>query len=289
MITLSNKILTVKIAEKGAEIQSISNQETGLEYMWDGDPKFWGKHSPVLFPIVGGLKNNQYTYQGHTYEMGRHGFARDTVFAVIEQSEESVIFGIVDNKDTFQKYPFHFQFSVMYELIDNELSITYHVKNTGKEQLYFSVGAHPAFKIPLVSGTTYTDYYLEFGQKENAPIYPLDENGQIKSTSIPFLENAGALPLKKELFYKDALVFKELHSETISIKSSVTNHGLTVSFAGFPYLGIWSAKDADFVCIEPWNGIADSENTTGELENKEGIIALKPAQNFVATWSIQTF
>ncbi|MFB6457392.1 aldose 1-epimerase family protein [Chitinophaga sp. Hz27] len=285
MVRLSNEKLTVTIAEKGAELQSIIRNDNSFEYMWSGNPDFWGKKSPVLFPIVGGLKHNSYQYNGQTYTLGRHGFAREMNFVVTEQGPDSVLFSLIDNEATHKVYPFKFIFSVRYVLTADELKVTYHVKNTGDELMYFSVGAHPAFKVPLAEGSAFTDYYLEFEKVENAGRWPLTAEGQIAAFSVPFLNNTNKLPLQKSLFYEDALVFKNLASHTISIKSDLTGYGIRVHFEGFPYMGIWSAKDADFVCIEPWCGIADSETATGDLTEKEGINVLHPGQLFDRTWS----
>lgn len=287
MIYLENGFIKAGFVEKGAELQSLVNKETGVEYMWSGDPAFWGKHSPVLFPIVGGLKNNEYTFEGQKYNLGRHGFARDTVFAIIEQTETSISFGISDSEESLKKYPFAFQFIVQYTIRESELIIKYIVKNTGNQTMYFSVGAHPAFKVPMSEGLNFEDYSLQFEKIENTSIYPLDDNGQTKVDAIPFLNNTDSLPLQKSLFYKDALVFKELKSDKISIVTAKDTHGVTVSFEQFPYMGIWSAKDANFVCIEPWDGIADSEATSGELAKKEGIRTLEQAQVYESSWSIE--
>lgn len=289
MIYLENAFIKAGFVEKGAELQSLVNKETGVEYMWSGDPTYWGKHSPVLFPIVGGLKNNQYTYGGNTYSLGRHGFARDTVFTVLEKTATSISFGISDTEDSLKKYPFHFQFIVQYTINNSELIIKYIVKNTGKEKMYFSVGAHPAFSVPLDKKLQFEDYSLKFEKKETASIYPLDDNGQTKLDAVAFLKDSDELPLQKSLFYKDALVFKELASDTITIHTSKDAHGITVEFKEFPYMGIWSAKDADFVCIEPWDGIADNEAVSGELEDKEGIKKLDVAQVYESSWSISIF
>ncbi|MBC7722393.1 MAG: aldose 1-epimerase family protein, partial [Pedobacter sp.] len=257
MITLTNEVLQVTIATKGAELQSIYNKQTGLEYMWNADPHFWAKQSPVLFPIVGGLKNGSYKFDGKTYELGRHGFTREMVFEVENQNETSVTFFIESSAETLAIYPFHFKFSLVYAIENNQLTITYIVENTGEQKLYFSVGAHPAFKVPLVEGDSYNDYYLAFNKTETTGIYPLSTDGLIELETVPMLNNTNQLPLTKELFYKDALVFKELQSTTISILNHNNKNGLTVTYEGFPYMGIWAAKNANFVCIEPWCGIAD--------------------------------
>lgn len=286
--TITNNTLTVSIAEKGAELQSIVNHNTGLEYMWGAGPE-WAKKSPVLFPIVGGLQHNQYTYNGNTYTLGRHGFARDSVFTVTAQQEDAITFTLTDSEETLRNYPFTFHFSVGYKLVDNAVQVTYTVQNTGDKPLLFSVGGHPAFKVPVAPGTAFTDYYLEFSHTENAGRWPLSPGGQIEKHTTPLLENTQVLPLTKDLFYADALVFKHLQSDAISIKSAVTPHGLTVRYTDFPYMGIWNAKDADFVCIEPWCGIADSVDASGKLQEKEAINSLEPGAAFERMWQVAVF
>ncbi|MCW3466918.1 aldose 1-epimerase family protein [Chitinophaga nivalis] len=289
MIQISNEKLTVSMAAQGAELQHIVHRENGLEYLWSGDPAFWGKKSPVLFPIVGGLKNNTYRYNGETYTLGRHGFAREQLFTVTEQGPDHAVFSLTDSPATLQVYPFRFAFHITYRLEENRLSVTYRVENKDTKPLLFSVGAHPAFKVPLVAGTTFEDYYLHFNQTETAGRYPLSPGGQIELTPVSLLEHTQELPLQKALFYEDALVFKGLQSDAISIKSRRTPHGLTLYFGGFPYMGIWSAKDADFVCIEPWCGIADNVEATGELAEKEGINELAAGSHFERTWIAEFF
>lgn len=287
--TIQNNYLTVSVAAKGAELQSIIHKDFGIEYIWSGDPKFWGKKSPVLFPIVGGLIQNHYTYNGVQYELGRHGFARDMDFDVTEQTETVLTFTLVSNAATEKVYPFLFRFSVKYTLEDDKLHVAYVVKNTGEDLMYFSVGAHPAFRVPLVEDTHFEDYYLEFDHTENKGRWPLSPEGQVENFALPCLEGTNILPLRKELFYEDALVFKKLASTSIAIKSNKTSHGLKVSFPHFPYMGIWNAKDADFVCIEPWCGLADHVNAGGLISEKEGINKLQPEHIFTRTWTAELF
>ncbi|MEX6688719.1 aldose 1-epimerase family protein [Danxiaibacter flavus] len=287
--TIENDILQVVISAKGAEIQSIINKDFGIEYMWSGDSKFWGKKSPVLFPVVGGLKENKYSFNGKTFELGRHGFARDMTFVVTAQDETSVTFGIQSGEETHIRYPFDFRFFITYTLQGSMLRVAYSVHNTGNEKIYFSVGGHPAFAVPLVINTTFEDYYLQFSSVENAGKWPLSGDGLIEEKPVPFLENTDELALQKELFYEDALVFKNLQSNRISLLSNKTSHGLVLQFDGFPYMGIWSAKNADFVCIEPWCGIADSVNASGKLEEKEGINSLAAGETFAREWTAEFF
>jgi len=287
--SIENNLLNVAIETKGAELQSIIHKDFGLEYMWSGDQKFWGKKSPVLFPIVGTLKNNSYQYKGNTYWLSRHGFARDMEFEVTDKSENFITFTLNNNETTFANYPFHFSFSIRYSIESNRLNVSYIIKNTGTEEMLFSVGGHPAFKVPLVEGTTFEDYYLEFNHFEHASRWLLSRDGLIEDSTAPVIEHTDKLPLTKSLFYKDALVFKHLTSKSVYILSGKTSHGLKVNFHNFPYLGIWSAKDADFICIEPWSGIADSVNTTGDLQEKEGINILPKGEIFTRTWHVELF
>lgn len=289
MKEITNEYLQVKVSTKGAELQSIIRKDNQLEYLWSGDPAFWGKKSPVLFPIVGNLKNNTYYYKGEPYQLGRHGFARDMEFNVIEHTEHHITLNLSDSDTTRKNYPFSFSLNIRYTLQDASLVVSYEVQNTGDETMYFSIGAHPAFKVPLEEGTSYEDYSLHFSDAETADVWPLSASGQISRTPAPYLNNIRELPLKKEMFYNDALVFKDLASTAISIRSEKTPHGLTVRYAGFPYMGIWSAKDADFVCIEPWCGIADHDDASGKLEEKEGILPLSPEGIFRQQWSVILF
>ena len=286
---LSNDFISVSISDKGAELQSIVHHLTGLEYMWSGDPGFWGKKSPVLFPVVGGLKNNSYQFEGNTYQLGRHGFARDCVFKMEQQTDDSILFSLAADSLTHSAYPFQFRFSVGYRIEKNTIHVSYQVDNTDTQPIYFSVGAHPAFAVPLVEGTSFEDYYLQFNQKENTGIWPLSADGLIKEKPEPYFQDTDQIALTKSLFYGDALVFKSLKSSAISILSKKHAHGLQLTFEHFPYMGIWSAKDADFVCIEPWCGIADHVNSSGKLNEKEGIHALTAGDHFKRIWSVTVF
>ena len=284
--TIQNDYLSVEVQAKGAELMSLYNKKEQLEYMWSGDPAFWGKHSPVLFPIIGELKNNTYYYNNKAYRLSRHGFARDMEFTVVEQTTSSVGFSLLSNADTLQKFPFEFGFDIEYLLQQDWLTVTYKVKNTGNGDMYFSVGGHPAFKVPLVEGTDYNDYYLEFNEPEIAGRWPISAEGLIKTDAEPFLLHTNKLPLRKELFYRDALVFKNLRSDTVRLRSSKHDEGIEFNFSGFPYLGIWAAKDANFVCIEPWCGIADPVNSSQQLTEKEGINRLAPQGIFERSWGV---
>lgn len=286
MYTIENDILRIEINPAGAELNSLFNKATGLEYIWSGDAKFWPKKSPVLFPIIGLLKDNRYFFENKGYELGRHGFAREKIFTVTEQGKLSITFELKHDEGTLSVFPFQFSFSLIYTIEESRLSVTYLVKNTGTQIMYFSVGGHPAFKLPIVDELAYADYYLLFNKTENAGRWPISVDGIIETTPLPLLQNTNQLKLSKALFYNDAIVLKNLQSDEVQVKSERHPAGLGFSFKGFPFLGIWAAKDADFICIEPWCGIADSIATTQVLSDKEGIINLPGGEIFERTWSV---
>lgn len=285
---IENDQLIVKIKSKGAELFSIVSKQTKLEYMWGAEPA-WAKSSPVLFPIVGTLKGNTYTYQNKSYSLPRHGFARDEAFTVEHSQKESITFLLTSTIASLEKYPFHFELRISYHLKQDELHTTYQVNNSGSEEMYFSIGAHPAFKAPLIPALGYEDYYLQFSKKENTPRWPITSDGLIDATPTPLLADTDRLDLKHELFYADALVLKQPASETISLKSDKDKHGLEFHFKGFPFLGLWAAKDANFICIEPWCGIADAVTHNQELTGKEGIEKLAPAASWSRSWGVRCF
>jgi galactose mutarotase-like enzyme len=294
MFFLENQQLKIGIQSKGAELQGLYHKIHQLEYMWGGDPAFWGKHSPLLFPIVGTLKDNTYYYEDQLYSLNRHGFARDRDFEVESRMPDAITFLLRSDAATRASYPFDFELRIIYRLTAEGMSTTYQVKNPGTapnpvaaaNPLYFSVGGHPAFRIPLVPGTSYSDYYLEFELPETAPRWPISKDGLIEREPQPLLQDTRTLPLTKELFAKDALVFKHPASSAVTLRSARTERGLRMDFPGFPFLGIWAAPGADFVCIEPWCGIADSVDSDQQWVNKEGIIRLDAGEVFERTWTL---
>jgi galactose mutarotase-like enzyme len=288
-VVIENDDLIAIIKSKGAELFSVVNKKTKLEYMWSGNPQFWGKTSPVLFPIVGTLKDNAYFFDQKKYNLDRHGFARDMEFDVTKSKKDSVVFTLKGTPLLKEKYPFDFQLDIKYTVKENLLHVTYEVQNTGTDPMYFSIGGHPAFKAPLVQGTTYEDHYLQFNKIENTPRWPISSDGLIESNPIPLLVNTDKIELTKTLFQHDALVLKNLQSDMVALKSTAHDHGLDFYFEGFQFLGIWAAKNADFVCLEPWCGIADSVTHNQELISKEGIEKLTTQEPWSRTWKARFY
>lgn len=287
VVNLENNLLQVQINPKGAELQRLYHKEHKLEYLWSADAAYWPKYSPVLFPIVGALKDNTYLYKGSSYKLSRHGFARDMTFEVESTGTDHATFTLKSSAETKANYPFDFVLKLHYSLDGSALEVKYEVINEGGETLYFSVGAHPAFAVPLQEGTSYEDYYLEFEKKETAPRWTI-KNSLIAEPQT-YLENESKILLKKELFYEDAIVLKKLESTRLSLKSDKVPHGFHFYFEGFPFMGIWAATDAPFICIEPWCGIADSVNHNQQFEQKEGVMTLQPKTNWTKAWRVELF
>ena len=277
--TLINDFLSITVNFKGAELQSIKRDKN--EYIWNGDVEFWGKHSPVLFPIVGTLKNNSYFLENEAYQLSRHGFARDLEFELLESEYNSLLFSLKANDVTLTNFPFEFELKVKYTLLGKKLIVQYEVINNSDKKMPFSIGAHPAFSLP--SG--FENYSLEFSDIEN-PEYYLLKNGLISDQTETLNINDQILSLTFKTFDNDALVFKTLKSKTITILENSKPY-IKVDFKNFPNLGIWTVQNANFICIEPWFGYSDTINSNGEILEKEGIIILEKNESFKTEFSIE--
>lgn len=288
MISIANEHIVVSFVTKGAELQSIKGVHSDTEFLWNGDPSFWAKFSPVLFPIIGALKNDTYFFEGKSYTLPRHGFAREMEFDFEKINEHQILFTLHHNEQTLKVFPFEFKLAIRYKIHGSSICCTYEVFNPGKNELLFSVGGHPAFAAPLNKQGEYKDYYLQFNKDEELTYHHIVDNLISDQTSTIKLDH-GKLNLKHELFYEDALVFKNLKSDSISLVNTKNYNGLDFNFKDFPYFGIWAAKDADFVCLEPWCGIADGINHDQELNTKEGINTLAPNQTWERTWQVTCF
>lgn len=280
-ITIKNDLLSTTINLHGAELTSL--KKDNHEYIWEGNPEFWGKHSPILFPIVGTLKNNSYTYKNNTYQMSRHGFARDHEFIVKHQTDDSVIFSLSSNEDTLKAYPFEFELELKYILVNTSLVLDYSVINKGIDSMPFSIGAHPAFALP----GNFSDYSLKFEKDETLVCTQL-ENDLLSDKTINLPTDNGKLVLSYSLFENDALILKSTTSHHLDITKN-NNPLLRVTYNDFPHLGIWTKENAPFLCIEPWQGYSDPFNSNGNILEKEGTIVLKPGEKFNTGFSIQIF
>jgi len=289
-IVLINQEIQVIIEEKGAELTSMKMNSSNMEYIWIGDPTYWSRHAPILFPIVGKVVNGTYHVDGKKYHMGQHGFARDREFEVLEQTNEHVVLRLVYDAASLAVYPYRFELRVSYVLVENAVNIAYTVINSDTQNMYFSIGAHPGFNCPLKEDEQIEDYYFEFEKEETASAIGLTEDGLLVRKANPCLQNQTLLPINQNLFRQDALVFNHLASQKISLKSNKGDHGITVAFKGFPFLGLWSKPTgAPFVCIEPWFGHADYADFSGEFCEKEDSITLDVGMTFHCEYSIRIY
>ena len=289
MFSIQNDKLKIAVQDVGAELCKITSVKHNTDFMWHADPNVWGSFAPNLFPIIGALKNDSYTFEGKTYTLPKHGFVRhNKAITLHKQTKNSLIFKLTSNTDTLKHYPFKFEFYISYTLNNNVLEVKHTIKNTDDKTMYFSVGGHPAFKCPVFENENYEDYALEFEKEENSKRHLINmENGLISSKTEEVFNNPKKIPLTHNLFNADALVFKDTKSRKITLKSAKKGAIISVHFKGFPYLGIWAKPNGNFVCIEPWLGIADSETTNQKLEDKEGILSLASHKTFEAAYSIE--
>ncbi|MBR1396285.1 MAG: aldose 1-epimerase family protein [Selenomonadaceae bacterium] len=284
--TLKNDTLSITIDDHGAELKSITGISDGTEYLFDGNPKWWKYTSPVLFPIVGKLVNGKYRFEGKEYEMPGHGFGRISDYKCIRQEQDEVVFLLEWNEETLKSYPFKFRLEIAYVLRNNQVEIIWTVKNVDNKIMYFSIGAHPALKCPIIDDEKFEDCYLKFNVSEKSARIPLDKTGPLTHDRIPTIDG-NELNLNYDLFKGDALVFDDLKSDEISVCSRKSNKSITLKAKGFPFWGIWTPDKggAPFICIEPWHGHADFIDFTGDLSEKDGIRSLSAGESFDAGYS----
>lgn len=284
---LHNDKLTILVDDFGAELHSIVNNATKQEYLWHGDSTYWGRRSPVLFPIVGSLRNKEYTYNGATYSMNQHGFARDMEFVLIKQSPVRLTFQLESTEETYSMYPFHFTLQITYTLEASSLRVEWNVINTDSKTMYFSIGGHPAFLCPLHSSDQQTDHFLQFDCNE-LQITKINSSGLAMSNLHTVTLKDGLLPISEHLFDDDALVIEENQAHHVALLKPDQTPYLSLHFDA-PLFGLWSPakKQAPFVCIEPWYGRCDSSDFTGELKDRKWGNTLLVGENFEVSYTIE--
>jgi len=279
-VKLKNQSLEVTINLLGAEVRSVKNILTGHEYMWDANPDFWSGVSPVLFPVVGKTTAGVLKFAGKDYPQGNHGFARSSVFSVIESAPTKVILQILTSELGAEIYPFNLAFQVSYSLDEAKLITEYTIKNLETQTAYFSVGAHPAFKCPFDAEHKIDDYIIEFSAPESNLVWH-EITPQAFFTGKTASLNLQQMELNAETFANDALVYDNYVSSHVSLREKNSSRQIRVSLTGFPWLGLWSKVGADYVCIEPWCGHSDMLDFSGEINDKVAIESVLPN----STWS----
>ena len=287
MFTLKNDKLEISINAHGAELVCVVKDD--IDYLWNGNPEFWGRTSPVLFPIVGTVATGKYFVDGKVFQLPQHGFARDMVFDVLSKDDDEIWFSLTSSDETHAMYPFEFELRIGYMLEGNSVTVKWEVVNNGGSVMPFSIGAHPAF----MAGPDLSDYSLQMSDSTGIETYifdndrgliDIDAGKDMIAPDLPFL------PLSKDLFEEYPTLILEGKSE-IMLRSYTHDREVEITFGGFPYVGIWSPINASgevapFVCIEPWYGMADTKSEPSELADKKGIQLLESKEQFVASYTM---
>ncbi|MDT0686648.1 aldose 1-epimerase family protein [Autumnicola psychrophila] len=286
--TIQNEHLSISVLEKGAELCSIKNLKTEKEHIWQANPEIWSSHAPNLFPIIGILKGGQYFYKGKTYEMPKHGMLRHNEdIRVKEKAENKLVFELIYSEESLKTYPFKFNFQIIFKLKGKKLKVSHKITNLDSKIMFFSLGGHPAFNTPINNDEKYKDYYLEFDQNMDLSTHILNNEGLVSLNTKKILQNEKKIQLHEHLFDDDALIFKNIPSKEVALKSQLSGTILTLEYSDFKNLGVWAKPGAPYVCIEPWLGIADLEGTDQNLETKEDILKLEAGKKFEAAYTIK--
>lgn len=282
---IKNEYLTVEISSKGGELRSIQDTE-GTEYIWQGNPDSWDESGPNLFPYIGRTTKKLYTYQGQHYHMPLHGFLSSSEMELKEQTENSLSLCLKTSDETLEVWPFHFLLTITWKLDNSTLTVTYQVHNQENKTMYFGIGGHPGFHLPLNTNLTFEDYRVDFGENATPQQILLSDDCFVLEKTVPFtLENKRYLSLSHDLFEKDAIVMKNMPKQ-ITIESPKDHKKICVSFPDMEYLGLWSCNSAPFVCVEPWSSLPSRKDIIEDLETQPNLISLKSGKQYINTWNI---
>lgn len=285
LFQIGNEQITIQVDSMGAEMKSLKKTATGVEYMWEGNPAFWKRTSPVLFPIVGGLRNGEYVHNGKSYPMGQHGFARDMEFCLKSQTNREIWFFLKSDEETLKKFPYEFLLELGYELCESTVIVKWKVTNPSAQDMHFSIGGHPAFRCPLAEDAKQSDYRLMFDAAEvTAGIL---RNGLMSNETAYYSMDNGYMWITEHLFDNDALVIENDQAHKVALIKPDGSPYLTVSFDA-PLFGVWSppGKKAPFVCIEPWYGRCDAEDFSGTWEERKWGQHIAAGESFEASYQI---
>lgn len=287
--TISNSRLSVSVSDYGAELQSVKLD--GAERLWQGDPAVWEGRAPVLFPFVGRIKNGEYTYNGVSYPAPTaHGFASRSLFSLAEKTEDTLVYRLISSEETKKEYPFNFIFDVIYTIRENTLIQSFRVKNTGSDSMLYSFGAHPGFLVPPDGESEFSDWYLEFAQGQ-PPLKQAMLDGLFMSRRLEpcrFAED-NRISLYHEMFDDDAFILAELGNKVFSLKNDKNGRKITVDCSDFAYLSFWQAtgSGANFLCIEPWNGLPSDSQAPEDLSVKRDLRCLHAGETDVCSVSFR--
>ncbi len=283
---IKNEYLEASFSDLGGELISLKDN-AGVEYLWQGASEYWAGQAPVLFPWIGRLTEGKYSYKNKEYFIEKHGIARKLEFVVSETEDTKIVFTLKSSPETLQVYPFEFEFSIIYELMGDKLVTTYEVENQSGDTMYFAIGGHPGFNVPLEAGVNFEDYYLEFPNPERTYQVTFSENYLVSGEKEYKLETGNKISLTHGLFDDDAIILRGM-GDTVTLKSKQGKKSITVSAPDMPYLGFWHMPetDAPYVCIEPWSSLPSRDGVVEALEKKEDLVSLEAGGVYRNTWEI---
>ena len=288
MYILENETMRIKVSSMGAELQSVRRIDTDTEYLWQGDPAYWGRRASNLFPVCGRLAGGGYTYRGQRYEMGAHGFARNKEWSVLRQKVDTLTLQLLPDEETLAAYPFRFALEMTYTLQENRLSVTTIVRNEDDKTMPFAIGGHPGFNVPLTAGGQFEDYYIEFDQPCNPLKFELAENCFFTGRMVgQELEEDRRLSLRHSLFDQDAIFLMDA-AKGVALRSTADGRGVHMAYPDAPYIGLWHnpKTDAPFVCIEPWVASPAQEILWEDIEKKADMLHLEAGGAYRNTYVI---
>lgn len=290
IVTIAKGDVSAAVDSHGAQL--ISMKKGDKEYIWQRDPKFWAGCAPILFPVVGRLRDGVLRIDGKDYPMPMHGFVRDMELAVTAQSESAVTFSLTDNEKTKEFYPWSFSFAVTFSMEGDKLTVSFAVENRDDKTMIFGLGGHPAFNVPMEDGAAFTDYQLVFEKEERLDtdicnMETIEIYGDEKKT---VLDGGRTLPLVRSLFNGDALIFEDIISRSVDLVHKDTKKGIRFAYGDFPILAVWTRgepQEAPYVCLEPWYSMGFRRGESTDINDKYGMQHLEPGKTFVAAFSAE--
>lgn len=277
---IENDYLKIVVKDDGAELTSVISKETGIEYLWQGNPDVWYGQSPVLFPIIGRVLDDKYYLDGKEYTMPKHGLFRKRKAQFVEQTTNTLVFRESADEETLKIFPFDFEVFVIFELIEKSLKVTHKIINNGKDTMYFSIGGHPGFNCKIGD-------YLLFEKNETLETIEIDTECLRTGKTIPVLDENNKIVITKDIFNNDALIFNGMKSKTITLASDDHNRKVIFDYSDCSYLGIWAKPGAPYVCIEPWWGVNDSHERKDDISKKDAIISLSANDTYECYWKAE--
>lgn len=288
--TIENEKLRVQISDRGAQLWSIQTKD-GTEYLWQGDKAYWVDKAPNLFPYIARLTEGKYTLEGKSYEMTIHGFVNYSMLTAEEQKPDSIVFLLTQNEETRKMYPFDFAYRVAYTLENDRLAVRFSVENKNDRTMYFGIGGHPGFNVPLEKGLDFTDYYLEFDETKNPVRIDFSPTcfltGEDKSYALAC---GNRIMLSHDMFDQDAIVLKDM-AKAVTLKSDKSSRAVRVEYPQMDYIGFWHMPhtDAPYICIEPWSSLPSRQDVVEDLAAQPGLVSLEAGKTYENVWTIQIF